>query len=139
MRHRDYQSCLIGVLAVDYQSCLIGVLAVYLFWQWHHSGEAFLCFRTSQDWYNVKLLKRDNPHLKEQLNSHTASDWTKRLYSIAGLKMSKVSHAPCQSGAQITELNGVSESQVSFILFSRYSTNSTMYRFTMEGIGIMTR
>ena len=87
----------------------------------------------------MKLLKRDNPHLKEQLNSHTASDWTKRLYSIAGLKMSKVSHAPRQSGAQIAELNGVSESQVGFILFSSYSTNSTMYRFAMEGVGIMTR
>ena len=97
----------------DHQSCLIGTLAIYLFWRWHRSGEAFPCFRTSQDWYNIKLLKRDNLHLQELLNSHTASDWTKRLYSIAGLKMSRVSHAPRQSGARLAELNGVTESQVS--------------------------
>ena len=97
----------------DHQSCLVGALATYLFWRWHRSGEAFPCFRTSQDWYNIKLLKRDNSHLQELLSSHTASDWTKRLYNVAGLKMSRVSHAPRESGARIAEMNGVVESQVS--------------------------
>jgi hypothetical protein len=32
-----------------------------------------------------------------------------RLYSAAGLKMSRVLHAPRQLGAQLAELNGVSE------------------------------
>jgi hypothetical protein len=65
----------------------------------------------------VRLLKRDNVHLREQLNSDTAADWSKRLYSVAGLRMSKVSHAPRASGAQIAELNGVAEGQVSLYSF----------------------
>lgn len=97
----------------DYQSCLIGALATYLFWRWHCSDEAFPCFRTSQDWYNIKLLKRDNSHLQEQLNSNTASNWTKRLYNAAGLTVTRLSHAPRKSGAELAELNGVVESQVS--------------------------
>jgi hypothetical protein len=96
----------------DYRSCVVGALATYLFWRWHCSDEAFPCFRTSQDWYNIKLLKRDNSYLQEQLNSHTASDWTKRLYRVAGLKMLRVSHAPREEGAKNAELNGVPESQV---------------------------
>ena len=102
MRHRDHQSC------------VVGALATYLFWRWHRSGEAFPCFRTSRDWYNIKLLKRDNSHCQERLNSSTASDWTRRLYTIAGLKVSKLSHAPRESGSQIAELNGVVEGQVKF-------------------------
>jgi hypothetical protein len=65
----------------------------------------------------VRLLKRDNAHLQEKLNSDTAADWSKRLYSVAGLRMSKVSHAPRASGAQIAELNGVAEGQVSLCSF----------------------
>src|SRR5437764_12635787 len=42
----------------DHQSWLVDALAIYLFWWWHCSGEAFPCFHTSQDWYNIKLLKR---------------------------------------------------------------------------------
>jgi Centromere DNA-binding protein complex CBF3 subunit, domain 2 len=96
---------------------VIGALATYLFWRWHCSGEAFPCFRTSRDWYDIKLLKRDNSHLQGQFNSDTASDWTKRLYSSAGLKVSKVSHAPQAAGARLAELNGVSEWQVRFLSF----------------------
>jgi hypothetical protein len=65
----------------------------------------------------VKLLKRDNPHLQEQLNSDTAADWSKRLYSVTGLRMSKVSHAARASGAQVAELNGVAEGQASLCSF----------------------
>ena len=101
----------------DYQSCLIGALATYFFWRWHCSGESFPCFRTSQDWYNVKVLKRDNAHLQETLSDSTASDWTRRLYYTCGIKCSKVTHAGRVSGARLAELNGVAEDQVSYICY----------------------
>jgi hypothetical protein len=97
----------------DYRSCLIGALATYFFWRWHCSGESFPCFRTSQDWYHIKVLKRDNRHLSEPLSDSTAASWTRRLYSEAGIKSSKVTHAGRVSGARLAELNGVSEDQVS--------------------------
>jgi len=96
----------------DHRSCLIGALATYFFWRWHCSGEAFPCFRTSQDWYNIKVLKRDNAHLAEPLSDSTASSWTRRLYAEAGIKSSKVTHAGRVSGARLAELNGVSEDQI---------------------------
>jgi hypothetical protein len=33
----------------DHRSCLVGALAAYFFWRWHCSGEAFPCFRQSED------------------------------------------------------------------------------------------
>ena len=101
-------------------------------WRWHRSGEAFPCFRTSQDWYRIKLMKRDNQHLQSLLNNHTASQWTKKLYNLAGLQMSRVSHAPRQSGARLAELNGVSESQVS----STLSTNLPFLLFYSSSLQI---
>lgn len=41
----------------DYRSRLIGALAVSLFWRWHCSEECFPCFRTSEDWYRIKVLE----------------------------------------------------------------------------------
>ena len=96
----------------DYRSCLIGALATYFFWRWHCSGEPFPCLRTSQDWYNIKVLKRDSAHLAEPLSDSTASSWTRRLYGEAGIKTSKVTHAGRVSGARLAELNGVSEDQI---------------------------
>jgi len=96
----------------DHRSCLIGTLAVYLFWRWHCSGEAFPCFRQSEDWYNIKVLKRDNLHISEPLSDSTAASWTRRLYSQAGIRSSKVTHAGRVSGARLAELNGVSEDQI---------------------------
>ena len=87
----------------------------------------------------VGTLKRDNPHL-QQLNSDTASGWSKRLYSAAGLRMSKVSHAPRVSGAQLAELNGVTEDQVSQLLRSLlFSANLPARRSAAQGAGITTR
>jgi hypothetical protein len=97
----------------DYRSCLIGALATYFFWRWHCSGESFPCFRTSQDWHHIKVLKRDNGHLSEPLSDSTAASWTRRLYSEAGIKSSKVTHAGRVSGARLAELTGVSEDQAS--------------------------
>jgi hypothetical protein len=123
----------------DHQSCLISALAAYLFWRWHCSDEAFPCFRTSQDWYNIKLLKRDNSHLQEQLSCSTASEWTRRLYNAAGLKVSRVGHAPRQSGAQLAELNGVSEPQGSLNLPLAFPFANLLRRSAVEGVGITTR
>ncbi len=96
----------------DYRSCLVGALAVYLFWRWHLSGEPFPSFRTSQDWYGIKLLKRDNAHLSQKLSDSTASSWTRRLYAVSGIQGSKVTHMPRSSRARIAEANNVSEAQV---------------------------
>ena len=96
----------------DHRSCLIGAIAAYFFWRWHLSGEPFPCFRTSQDWYNIKLLKRDNAHLDKKLSDSTASSWTRRLYALSGIQGSKVTHMPRSSGARIAEANNVSEAQV---------------------------
>jgi hypothetical protein len=96
----------------DYRACLVGTLAVYFFWRWHCSGEAFPCFRRSQDWYDIKVLKRDNLHVSEPLSDSTAASWTRRLYSQAGIRSSKVTHAGRVSGTRLAELNGVSEDQI---------------------------
>jgi hypothetical protein len=96
----------------DYRSCVVGALAAYLFWRWHLSGEPFPCFRASRDWYNIKLLKRDNAHLSERLSDSTANAWTRRLYMASGIQGSKVSHMPRSSGPRIAEANGVPEAQV---------------------------
>jgi len=77
-------------------------------------------------------MKRDNQHLQSLLNNHTASQWTKKLYNLAGLQMSRVSHAPRQSGARLAELNGVSESQVS----STLSTNLPFLLFYSSSLQI---
>jgi hypothetical protein len=96
----------------DHRSCLIGSLAVYFFWRWHCSGEAFPSFRQSQDWYNIKVLKRNNLHCTEALSDSTAASWTRRLHQEAGIKTSKVTHAGRESGARLAEANGVPEDQI---------------------------
>ena len=96
----------------DYRSYLVGALAAYFFWRWHLSGEPFPCFRTSRDWYNIKLLKRDNANLDQRLSDSTASAWTRRLYALSGIQGSKVTHMPRSSGARITEANNVSKAQI---------------------------
>jgi hypothetical protein len=62
--------------------------------------------------YNIKVLKRDNTHLADPLSDSTALSWTRRLYSEAGIKTSKVTQAGRVSGARLAELNGVSEDQI---------------------------
>lgn len=84
-----------------------------LFYRWHISGEKFPSFRRNEDWFELKVLKRDNLHTKEELNSCTAITWTSRLFNTAGLRVSKRTHAGRVSGARIAEEIGVSEEQVS--------------------------
>lgn len=77
------------------------------------SGESFPCFRTNRDWYNTKVLKRDNSHVFDELSDSTASQWTKRIFTLLGIRSSKVGHAGRVKGAQIAEARGVGESDVS--------------------------
>ena len=123
----------------DYRSCAIGALATYLFWRWHLSGETFPCFRTSEDWYRIKLLKRDNAHLKESLSDSTASSWTRRFYALSGIRGSKVTHMPRSSGARIAETNNVPEAQVSCIFLAIYRVlpNILIHRSDEVAAGIM--
>jgi hypothetical protein len=65
----------------------------------------------SQDWYNIKLLKRDNANLNQRLSDSTPSSWTRRLYAASGIQGSKVSYMPRSSGARIAEVNNVPEAQ----------------------------
>ena len=96
----------------DYRSCLVGALAVYFFWRWQRSGERFPCFRTSKDWYDIKVIKRDNSHLTESLSSSSAGSWMSRAYEASGIKSSKITHNRV-SGCKGAEENGVSEAQIS--------------------------
>lgn len=90
----------------------MGSLAVYFFWRWQVSGEPFPSFRTTEDWYKIKVLKPDNLHLMESLSSQTLSTWTARLHKASGIHSSKITHAGRVSGARLAEENGVSEEQV---------------------------
>ncbi len=101
----------------DYRSCLIGALAVYFFWRWHLSGESFPCFRTSQDWYNIKVLKRDSAHLTESLSSSTAASWMARSYEKSRIKGSKITHYRV-SRCKGAEENGIQEAQVRVFFLS---------------------
>jgi len=111
---------------------------MYLFWRWHCSGEPFPCFRTSEDWYSIKLLKRDNVHIDAALSDSTARDWTRRIYNAGGIKGSKVTHMPRASGSRIAEANNVSEAQVSYPISTAIYTNY-LDRFDEEAAGIAIR
>lgn len=105
----------------DYRSCLIGGLAFYFFWRWHISGKSFLCFCTSQDWYDIKVLKRDLSHTTESLSSSTAASWMSRAYEKSGIKSSKITHNRV-SGCKGAEENGVQEAQVILFFFICFFT-----------------
>jgi hypothetical protein len=46
-----------------------------------------------------------------QLSSQTAREWTSRFYRKAGIKVSKVSHAPRVAATQNADIAGVDEGQ----------------------------
>jgi len=95
----------------DYRLCLVGALAVYFFYRWHLSGEPAPYFRTSLDWYETKVLKRDNTALGARLSDSTASSWTRRLYDECGIKGSKLTHSR-PSAAKNAEKAGMTKDQV---------------------------
>jgi hypothetical protein len=78
----------------DHRSCVIEALAVFFFWRWTHSGEPFPLFRTSQDWYMKKVLKRDVDYLDLPLSKITASVWTLRIYYYSHCCHDEVTNIP---------------------------------------------
>jgi hypothetical protein len=95
----------------NHKACLIGSLGLYFFYRFHVSGETFPSFRTSKDWYNVKVLKRDEQHVTTELSNSTASSWAYRLNTAAEIKGSKTTHHR-GSAARVAEANRVPEAQV---------------------------
>jgi hypothetical protein len=76
--------------------------------------------------------------LHEALSDSTASAWTRRSYSVSGIKSSKVTHAGRVSGVRLAELNGVSEDQVSKCLYLSLCI-LTIYRSVERVAGTQTR
>jgi hypothetical protein len=64
------------------------------------------------------VLKRDNASIYDKLSDQTASNWTRRLFQASKIHGTKVGHAGRVKGAQIAELRGVSEDQVSIAFFN---------------------
>lgn len=98
----------------DVRSCLVGALAFYFFWRWQVEGvEQFPTFQRSEDWYDLKVLRRSAKEPEKQLSPQTANSWTQKLYTRCGIRTSKLSHAPRVAAAQNADMDGVSEGQVS--------------------------
>ncbi|KAM4058124.1 centromere DNA-binding protein complex CBF3 subunit, domain 2 domain-containing protein [Hirsutella rhossiliensis] len=97
----------------DPRSCLIGALAFWLFWRWHvEKAERFPVFQRSEDWYETKVLRRSAKEPQAPLSGQTAREWTSRFYKKAGIKVSKVSHAPRVAATQNADMAGVDEGQI---------------------------
>ncbi|KAM4061640.1 centromere DNA-binding protein complex CBF3 subunit [Hirsutella rhossiliensis] len=77
----------------DPRSCLIGALAFWLFWRW-------------------QVLRRSAKEPQAPLSGQTAREWTSRFYKKAGIKVSKVSHAPRVAATQNADMAGVDEGQI---------------------------
>ncbi|KAM4062386.1 centromere DNA-binding protein complex CBF3 subunit, domain 2 domain-containing protein [Hirsutella rhossiliensis] len=110
----------------DPRSCLIGALAFWLFWRWQvEKAERFPVFQRSEDWYETKVLrrsakepqgKRDGIHrnpITQRVHRpfHSPNiqlQWTSRFYKKAGIKVSKVSHAPRVAATQNADMAGAS-------------------------------
>ncbi|KAM4062622.1 centromere DNA-binding protein complex CBF3 subunit, domain 2 domain-containing protein [Hirsutella rhossiliensis] len=108
----------------DPRSCLIGALAFWLFWRWQvEKAERFPVFQRSEDWYETKVLrrsakepqgKRDGIHrnpITQRVHRpfHSPNiqlQWTSRFYKKAGIKVSKVSHAPRVAATQNADMAG---------------------------------
>ncbi|KJZ70635.1 hypothetical protein HIM_09955 [Hirsutella minnesotensis 3608] len=97
----------------DPRSCLVGALAFWFFWRWQvERTERFPVFQRSEDWYDTKVLRRSAKEPQAQLSSQTAREWTFRFYQKAGIKVSKVSHAPRVAATQNADIAGVDEGQL---------------------------
>ncbi|XP_044717988.1 centromere DNA-binding protein complex CBF3 subunit [Hirsutella rhossiliensis] len=97
----------------DPRSCLIGALAFWLFWRWQvEKAERFPVFQRSEDWYETKVLRRSAKEPQAPLSGQTAREWTSRFYKKAGIKVSKVSHAPRVAATQNADMAGGDEGQI---------------------------
>ncbi|XP_044714648.1 centromere DNA-binding protein complex CBF3 subunit [Hirsutella rhossiliensis] len=66
----------------------------------------------SEDWYETKVLRRSAKEPQAPLSGQTAREWTSRFYKKAGIKVSKVSHAPRVAATQNADMAGVDEGQI---------------------------
>ncbi|XP_044714506.1 centromere DNA-binding protein complex CBF3 subunit [Hirsutella rhossiliensis] len=64
------------------------------------------------DWYETKVLRRSAKEPQAPLSGQTAREWTSRFYKKAGIKVSKVSHAPRVAATQNADMAGVDEGQI---------------------------
>ncbi|XP_044715314.1 centromere DNA-binding protein complex CBF3 subunit [Hirsutella rhossiliensis] len=69
-------------------------------------------FQRSEDWYETKVLRRSAKEPQAPLSGQTAREWTSRFYKKAGIKVSKVSHAPRVAATQNADMAGVDEGQI---------------------------
>ncbi|KJZ68003.1 hypothetical protein HIM_12609 [Hirsutella minnesotensis 3608] len=79
----------------DPRSCLVGALAFWFLWRWQV----------------LRRSAKEPPGRAAQLSSQTAREWTSRFYRKAGIKVSKVSHAPRVVATQNADIAGVDEGQ----------------------------
>ncbi|XP_044717133.1 uncharacterized protein HRG_09402 [Hirsutella rhossiliensis] len=63
-------------------------------------------FQRSEDWYETKVLRRSAKEPQAPLSGQTAREWTSRFYKKAGIKVSKVSHAPRVAATQNADMAG---------------------------------
>ncbi|KAM4056650.1 centromere DNA-binding protein complex CBF3 subunit [Hirsutella rhossiliensis] len=75
-------------------------------------AERFPVFQRSEDWYETKVLRRSAKEPQAPLSGQTAREWTSRFYKKAGIKVSKVSHAPRVAATQNADMAGVDEGQI---------------------------
>jgi hypothetical protein len=95
--------------------CSHSALAQYFFYRWHQSGEAPPSFKSRRDWYNTKILVGSNEQnsisFRQQYND------IDNLFREVGVASDSITHAPRKMGPQSAEFHGVSESQVSLVIF----------------------
>lgn len=103
----------VGVLRhKDYRICALGQLGFYYFMRWEIGSEPVPSFLRHTDWYDVKVLKKDNKHRDGQLSGQTQGEWIKRGHKLAGIESSKTTHSGRHQGAKQAEIFGVSEEQI---------------------------
>ncbi|KAM4061072.1 centromere DNA-binding protein complex CBF3 subunit, domain 2 domain-containing protein [Hirsutella rhossiliensis] len=85
----------------DPRSCLIGALAFWLFWRWQvEKAERFPSSKEAK----TGMKRRCSADRRKSLK--TAREWTSRFYKKAGIKVSKVSHAPRVAATQNADMAG---------------------------------
>jgi hypothetical protein len=96
-------------------------LAFWLFYKWQIKDELFFSFKSSDDWYDLKILRQSKDRPIALLSYTIINSWTIRLYSKAGITGSKTTHLPKVAAAINANMQGVPENDVSafvyFILF----------------------
>jgi Centromere DNA-binding protein complex CBF3 subunit, domain 2 len=95
--------------------CSHSALAQYFFYRWHQSGEAPPSFKSRRDWYNTKILVGSNE--QKSISFRQQYNDIDNLFREVGVASDSITHAPRKMGPQSAEFHGVSESQVSLVIF----------------------